>query len=1255
MTIKRIILFLSPVLLLLVQSVEAQTAYYEEIHDATSYEERLRYVDSLNAAAERLAGVFANDATVQSQFKVLSGSFYRHTGATTGGVPEAMEMLNALAAKKAPYYLLIGKESNELGMYQKFWVSLKLPEVGQFPCFDVSRKKMMAEMAAQEMNRVHEVNKKRPYKFAEAEKAGMAVIQGFLKKFIDCCPTVGARSSTTCSCEGMDTLTTALSTRGMLYFDVADITAVDLDYGNIDAQHQITLTNDNCTWNLTDELSALATGMGTAKDSIKVRYFDDLTCFFIWDYLNEQEQGPTTASARNSATNDFFHEVIVLKKSGVNRVFFRFSEGVRHELLDKWIFRFGTISKKKNLFFLTSHLFYEKCFGSESTYRQTRLNSNISSSQLLEKTFSYEATVTPTPINEQIFQSVKAKGTFSEIDIDDLMQTISVKQLTFLQKYPDLAFKIAYPIGLANNINEDEVFKRMKACYEDDAEEETRKWYEEFVIELMRATWCAKSEGAATFTFTYTGSFSYNALTDLFRDEANQDLLDGINIIAVKTSGTVEEEGIYQMNITDIQLGECSIQVPSPPGPSTSFNYKTVELRGYNNPNFKIAIAVANFDQALSLKKRFENNRNTNENYNTEIAKLHEAIDAQDWSKVRSILNVAPNCLYRKIRPQARVAVINEFLQSFHTNTPEEIIIAKLIETAKYEAKAFADVFESSVDITSLFDAIDNLAASKAFVRSLLVFEDAYLKEIGQTNIKDYFYLHESAFQNLDYRIENKEIVIISTTTNNEGIPIQIGEEIRRFGLFQPVVLNFSQPIVGEQIPAGFEIKGVPGLLVAYYIRKDNIDEAKLALQIGVDIGLAAVGVSEVTLAIQLYRRAKTAEEIAYAAFRVTLAIADFSALSADVYCRGNNSQYCRKWREVSFYVGIGLITASVADLSIELYRQGRLINQFDAYPNVQKWLENNDVPEELGTLLESWRVSGESRLSTLDNDLADANFFTNFETELDKIEAWLNLLSRGVSKGLRTDLEVLNTLSSYKKSSIASRVDGWDNHDFLEHFEFIKSNPSSANKFRNYLDNGTNFTTSSGIELKQFLRIILDNPPNIPYHGSIYRSLSINSVNIHGARPHIISDYSVQNAWGRYDLPSSPTNGGEGALYCSKTLSGNETEITHYGDWLDFHTYEYTNISLSNLLDLTNSSVRKQLGVDFNLLTRVQDTGSSETDKLFNYEFTNVLGSWIRNRYDGVIVPGARGAKDYSNIVLFNQNVVNNALGTTVPTPITK
>ena len=45
-------------------------------------------------------------------------------------------------------------------------------------------------------------------------------------------------------------------------------------------------------------------------------------------------------------------------------------------------------------------------------------------------------------------------------------------------------------------------------------------------------------------------------------------------------------------------------------------------------------------------------------------------------------------------------------------------------------------------------------------------------------------------------------------------------------------------------------------------------------------------------------------------------------------------------------------------------------------------------------------------------------------------------------------------------------------------------------------------------------------------------------------------------------------------------------------------------------------------------------------SDKTKAYEFTNVLGSWAREKgYKGLIVQGARGAKDYTNIIVFNQS----------------
>jgi hypothetical protein len=44
------------------------------------------------------------------------------------------------------------------------------------------------------------------------------------------------------------------------------------------------------------------------------------------------------------------------------------------------------------------------------------------------------------------------------------------------------------------------------------------------------------------------------------------------------------------------------------------------------------------------------------------------------------------------------------------------------------------------------------------------------------------------------------------------------------------------------------------------------------------------------------------------------------------------------------------------------------------------------------------------------------------------------------------------------------------------------------------------------------------------------------------------------------------------------------------------------------------------------------------------NYIFTHEIGIWAESRYDGIIFPGARGNRNYNNIVIFNQQDVNSA-----------
>ena len=105
---------------------------------------------------------------------------------------------------------------------------------------------------------------------------------------------------------------------------------------------------------------------------------------------------------------------------------------------------------------------------------------------------------------------------------------------------------------------------------------------------------------------------------------------------------------------------------------------------------------------------------------------------------------------------------------------------------------------------------------------------------------------------------------------------------------------------------------------------------------------------------------------------------------------------------------------------------------------------------------------------------------------------------------------------------------------------------------------------------------------------------------------------------------------------------------MSHYGDWNAYSTYEYGNVQIDYILDLTDDAVRQKLGTEFDHLIL------GMTDKAQSYEFTNVIGAWAREKgFKRTIVPGARGLKDYVNIVVFKQTDLTSALSGITPIKI--
>lgn len=174
-------------------------------------------------------------------------------------------------------------------------------------------------------------------------------------------------------------------------------------------------------------------------------------------------------------------------------------------------------------------------------------------------------------------------------------------------------------------------------------------------------------------------------------------------------------------------------------------------------------------------------------------------------------------------------------------------------------------------------------------------------------------------------------------------------------------------------------------------------------------------------------------------------------------------------------------------------------------------------------------------------------------------------------------------------------------------------------------------FIANTGTELKSYLSALVDKPLGKTYSGNLYKSVNKQSESLYNAKPDVISEYSIEEAWGRYDTQ------GESAMYYSETMDGNQIEMSHYGEWNSYSTYEYGSIHVDNVLDLTNGEIRQQLGTEFDKLV------IGVSDKSTAYEFTNVLGTWAREKgYKGLIVPGARGNKDYTNVIIFNQSELN-------------
>jgi hypothetical protein len=205
---KKIVISLFCCLFMLTLQVSGQ--YYTQLVDVSGFDTQ-PYQAELDTAAKHL--VMAMPDTFQNKFRVYSGGFYVLQETYTGfGYPEAFEKLRNEAAARSEFYLVIGRQSDSKGIYSKFWVDIKLPEIQNFSCLTPIQREIYKNRVKKKIIEKYKDFNNLYSEYAKAESIGMEELQKIVEEIKLCCPIGGANRMPGCSACGSDMIRDYLET-----------------------------------------------------------------------------------------------------------------------------------------------------------------------------------------------------------------------------------------------------------------------------------------------------------------------------------------------------------------------------------------------------------------------------------------------------------------------------------------------------------------------------------------------------------------------------------------------------------------------------------------------------------------------------------------------------------------------------------------------------------------------------------------------------------------------------------------------------------------------------------------------------------------------------------------------------------------------------------------------------------------------------------------------------------------------------------
>jgi hypothetical protein len=472
---------------------------------------------------------------------------------------------------------------------------------------------------------------------------------------------------------------------------------------------------------------------------------------------------------------------------------------------------------------------------------------------------------------------------------------------------------------------------------------------------LYKYQWDYVHDPAATITLfddvedgsyydpTYSDIWAANLLSMICAKSRGQNL-SAINVDYSVSKGelTYGKRGGVRFEINDIQLDIKVDELPEVGSYTLDIGSKQTST---SNGKTLFSYTLSGTDKKLSFTVDQSKSSTLSAWLDSPTQSLFQAlvdnISSSEGDAAYSMLTRLSECAYELITATNRVKYIDWMVNGEWVNNEhqEELIIRLLEEVPNSQVKDLITKLEGYEDWEGLFESFDNISTHQGLFRAIMRLYQSSTTEEEQKDIQAVFDFnmlnHTSAL--LDYisvaevSYKTNQLNFTRAISTASWTPIVGLQNVQKsstphaqVGLFDPVLVIVNDDHKNLGLQPGTELTSIPAILAAFFIEKKNSETNKQLASTGLDIALIAAGIGEVSAAIQAYKALRTTRAL----FRLTLAMADVSTAYADLACQSSDTELCNEWREISFYIQIGLLTVNAADgLESLIRRTSRVSN----------------------------------------------------------------------------------------------------------------------------------------------------------------------------------------------------------------------------------------------------------------------------------------------------------------------------------------